>query len=307
MSPLSRSRVLAVLAALGLLAACGSSDDETTTTTTTEQVSTTEADDDEGGDDEGDDDGGADAQGAEGLLEAVERTRASDTASVELQLGFDGGARLGSQEATLAGDVALDGSVGRIGVEIDGEPDSLVVVLLEERAWIGGEGADVRSALPEGVDWVEVPSADLLESPAFSNPGDLAFLYLVGGARDVEADGDVYTFTIDFDAAVDSAPEELREDLASTLSFTGSLEPEITGEAELDGEGRLVSLSVVGIQRPSEEEADQLGIDEEGLRIELHARIDDIDDTIDVSEPEGETAPLEQAPGIAQLLGLTPS
>jgi hypothetical protein len=305
MSRLSRPRLLAVLAALSLLAACGSSDEETTTTTTTEQVSTTEADDNADDSGEGDD-GEGDAQSAEGLLEAVERTRASETASVELQLGFDGGARLGSQEATLAGDVALDGSIGRIGVAIDGEADSLVVVLLEERAWIGGEGADVRSAMPDGVDWVEVPSADLLESPAFSNPGDLAFLYLVGGARDVEADGDVYTFTVDFEAAVDSAPEELREEVASTLSFTGSLEPEITGEAELDDEGRLVSLSVVGIQRPSEEEADQLGIDEDGLRIELHARITDIDEAIDVEEPEGEKAPLEEAPGIAQLLGLTP-
>jgi hypothetical protein len=169
MSRLSRPRLLAVLAALSLLAACGSSDEETTTTTTTEQVSTTEADDNADDSGEGDD-GEGDAQSAEGLLEAVERTRASETASVELQLGFDGGARLGSQEATLAGDVALDGSVGRIGVEIDGEADSLVVVLLEERAWIGGEGADVRSAMPDGVDWVEVPCRPA-RVPGVQQPG----------------------------------------------------------------------------------------------------------------------------------------
>lgn len=299
-----RRAPVAVLATLVLLTACGGDDDDATPTTTEapagEETPTTDG--------VPDDDGAGEATTTEDLLEAVEATRASDTANAQLRLGFDGGELLGSQVVTLGGPVALDGTAGEIVVSVDGEADSIRIVFADGQAYVGGQGADVRSALPEGIEWVQVPVDELLATDSFSNPGDLAFLYLVGGAQEIEVDGSTYTFGVDMEAAIESAPEELRDEVASSLTFSGSAEPEITGEAEVDDEGRLVSLSVVGVQRPTAEEAQQLGIEETAeLRVELDADITEIDEPIDVDAPTGPTAPLSEAPGIAQILGISPS
>lgn len=304
MSPLNRSCAVAAFASLVLLTACGSDDASSTDDTTTTGVE--EADGREGTPTE---DAGAGEDGdvtVDELLEAVEATRAVETATVELALGFDGGELLGAQEAVLSGSLAVDGSEADIRVAANGEEDAARFVVLDDRAWVGGVGADVRGALPEGADWAELPAEDLLASDGFENPGDLAFLYLVGGATDIQADGDGYRFDVDLDAATASAPEELREQVASNFSFTGSEPPEITGEVTLDDEGRISTLSVVGVQRPSAEEAEQLDVDPETeLRLHIDVSVTDVDEQLDIEEPAGEIVPLSEAPDIAALLGLS--
>lgn len=309
MRRLTRSALLGPVAALALLAAACGDDEPVAAPAEKETPSEPGASEAESMEvEDGDEDEAASATvTAEDLLAAVEATRASTSAVVELRLGFDGGDLLGSQEVSIAGPVLLDGSQADLSVTVDGTRDNLRLVLVDERSWVGGVGEDVRGAMPEGADWVEVPAADLLASPQFTNPGELAFLYLVGGAQDIESDGDVHTFTLDVEAATAAAPEELREDVASSVTFNGTEEPEITGEVELDEAGRIVALSVLGIQRPSAEEAERFGIeDDSSIRVELDATIDDIDEPVDVREPDGSVVTLEEAPDIAALLALSP-
>lgn len=303
MPPVKIRSFVAALAALALLAACGGDDDATTdtTTTTAEEVdgserSTTTA---------ADDDGEASDVTVDDLLEAVETTRRAGSATVELDLGFDGGELLGAQSVSIGGQATFDGDRADLTVSANGEADTLRILVDGDRSWMGGEGDDVRQALPEGAEWVAIPGDELRASQGYSNPGDLAFLYLVGGAQDIEDAGDGYRFDVDLDAAVASAPAELQEEVASNLSFTGSLDPEITGEVVLDDEGRITSLTVVGIQRPSAEEAEQLEIDPDSeIRVELGATLEDFDEDFDVEEPEGRIVPLSEAPQVGALLGI---
>lgn len=304
MPPVKRSSIAAAVAALALLAACGGDDATPGSTTTTVEEA--------GGSDgsattaPGDGDGGEPGDvTAEELLEAVEATRAAGSATVELALGFDGGELLGSQSVSIGGPATFDGSRADLTVSANGEADTLRILVDDDQSWMGGHGDDVRGALPEGADWVEIPADDLRAAQSYSNPGDLAFLYLVGGAQDIEATDDGYRFDIDLDAAVASAPEELKEEVASNLSFSGSLAPEITGEVVLDDEGRVTSLAVVGIQRPSAEEVEQMELaPDTEIRIELDATLEDFDEDFDVEEPDGEVVPLSEAPQVAALLGI---
>lgn len=311
MSRLSPSSIIAPFVALALLGvACGDDDTDTAATTSTtdevaeDQETGTEAEEDETEDESESEDDGGDAT-VDTLLEAVERTRAAESAVVELQLGFDGGTALGSQEATVSGPVALDGSSADLRVSINGQDDTLRFVVLGDRSFVGGDGEEVRGALPEGADWAELTTEQLLESPDFANPGDLAFLYLVGGAEDIEIDGSTYRFTVDMEAAVASAPAELRDIVAESLSFTGDEEPEITGEAELDDDGFITFMEIVGIQRASEEEAEALGLDPDTeIRVSIGTAIEDIDEPIEVQAPEGTVVPIAEAPDVAAMLGV---
>lgn len=295
-----------VLALLG--AGCGDDDTDAATDTSADDVLEDQGTETET-ETEPDPDPEADADAADAtvdaLLDAVERTRSSESAVVELAIGFDGGALLGSQAATVSGPVTLDGTRADLRVSVDDEPDRVRFVVVDDRSWVGGEGDEVRAALPEGADWVELTTEQLLESPDFSNPGNLAFLYLAGGAADIEVDGSTYRFTVDLDAAAASAPSELRAAVAESLSFTGEQEPEITGEAELDDEGRITRLEVVGVQRPTEQEIERLDLDPDtAIRASIATRISDLDEPVDVEAPDGEVVSLADAPGMAAMLSL---
>jgi len=304
----------AALVALALLAgACGGDDDAATDTTetTAEVDEAAESPDGESGVDEADDDGAGDPSDltADDLLEAVERTKASDSASVQLALAFDGGPAIGSQELGLGGDVAFDGSRGDIFVRASDGDGEIRLLFDDQQAWVGGDRPEVRDALPDGAEWAAVSSEALFASEAFSNPGDLAMLYLVGGATDVREDGDVIRFDIDLDAAVASAPEELQDEVAETISLTGDAPPEVTGEVRLDDDGRITDLSVLGIQRATEEEIEALGLEEGAeIRLTLEVAISDFDEPVEVEAPPASTTvPIEEAPAIAQLIGVTPA
>jgi len=303
MPPTSRWKSpLVALAALALLgAACGGGDDDAADPTPTapdaaESTETTEA---------GEAEDEASGVTADDLLEAVDRTKAASSATVQIDAAFDGGPTFGTQELSLGGLVSFDGARGDITLEV-GEGQGAIRVLLDDAdAYVGGDFADVRDALPEGASWASVPREQLLASPGFTNPGDLAFLYLVGGASDVREDGDVLRFDIDVDRAVESAPEELREQVASTLTFTGERAPEVTGELELDDEGRITSLSVLGIQRPTAEETEQLSLDEDAeLRITLDVALEGFDEPVDVEAPSSGVVPIGEAPELASMLGV---
>lgn len=307
MAPTSLRTPFVALAALALLAAgCGDDDGAAPTTTTSAPAEAT------GGDAESGDD--AEERGepsdvtADDLLAAVDETKAAGSAAVQIDAAFDGGAAFGSQELSLGGPVTFDGTRGDITLEVSGSEGAMRIVLADGSAWVGGDLDQVRDALPDGADWAQLPLEELLASPGFSNPGDLAYLYLVGGATDVREDGDALRFDIDLEAAVGSAPEELRDEVASTVSFTGEQDPDVTGAVVLDDEGRVTSLSVVGVQRPTAEEADQLSIGEdEELRVTLDVALDGFGQPVEASVPEGDAVPIAEAPDLAALLGISSS
>lgn len=248
-----------------------------------------------------------DGDPAEVLRGAIEETRAVDTLSVSLRLALDGGTFLGSQSTTLSGVAALDGSTLDISAGIGDEAEAVRIVVLDGTAWVGGQSVDVRAALPEGAEWVELPAADLQASPAYSDPGELAFLYLLNGAMDVEEEGDGrYTFDVDLDEAVAASPPERRVAVAATLTFNGDSTPEVSGSVELDDEGRVRRLEVSGIQRPTPDERESFDLEEDfELSVELEVGLDDIDDALDVDAPDADVvADIDEAPEMATLLEL---
>lgn len=293
MSPARRLPALALVALLPVIGACSSderSDDATTTTSAAADGAGQDATKDE-------------------LVAAIERTRSAESMEVALQLAFDGGSTLGSQSASIAGPIVLDGSAMDLASEVDGQADAIRVVVLDGQAWVGGEGEDMQGALPDGADWATLPAEDLFASPGFTNPGDLTFLYLLNGAHDIETTGEgSYRFGIDLEEAVSSSPAEVQEELAGTLTFSGEADPEITGEVQLDDEGRIVALDVVGVQTPTADEREQLGLaDDDELRIELHVAVEGIDEPVEIAAPDGAVVELADAPDVASLIGVAAS
>jgi hypothetical protein len=307
MPPTLRRTSPAALAVLALLlGACGGEDgSEPATTTTTAEITTETTETTEAAEDGDGLAGEASDVTVEDLLEAVERTRASESAAIRLAMTFDGGSLLGRQDVLAEGAARFDGTEGDMVFDTSEQQGSLRIVLADGVGWIGGDIPEVRGTLPDGAEWAEVPLDDLFASDSFTNPGDLAFLYLVGGAQDIREDGDVLRFVVDLDAAVASAPDELREEVESTITFSGDGEPEVTGEVELDDEGRITSLSVLGIHRPTAEEAEHFGIDEDHeLRITIDAELGAFDEPVDVAAPEGGSVPIAEAPELAAMLGV---
>ncbi|MBW3546663.1 MAG: hypothetical protein KY452_00800 [Actinobacteria bacterium] len=224
-----------------------------------------------------------------------------------LQLAFDAGSLLGSEAAAITGAVVLDGSALDLSATIGGQADALRLLILEDRAWVGGESDDVRDALPTGARWVELAARDLMASPTYSDPSDLDFLYLLNGATNIEAEGDGrYRFGVDLDRAIAQAPADRRDEVAETVTFDGDAEPEITGEVALDEEGRVRQMSILGVQRPTTEERKAFDLeDDDELRVELHFTADDIDEEVDVEAPDAaEVVDIADAPEIAALLEL---
>lgn len=295
MSELRRWPLLALLAGLSFLTSCGDGDDgqEAATTTTTEAR----------GEDE-QEAGGGDLEAR--LREAIEATRSVESMRLELDLDL----RLGagdSQSVGLDADFALDASAADLSSEIGGQADAIRILVLGDRAWVGGEGPDVRAALPAGAAWAALDAASLFTSPSWTDPGELAFLYLLNGAVDVEDEADGrYRFTLDLAQAIDEAPAELRDAVAEVITFDGEAEPEITGEVELDDEGRVVLLDIEGVQRPTADEVEALELAEgDEVRIALHLEIGGFDEDVEVEEPEAaEVVGISEAPNIAALLEL---
>lgn len=295
MSP-RRLPALALVALLPLVAGCSDDDSSDGTTTTVAAGGSTTAARDDAGDATKDD-----------LVAAIERTRRSKSMEVTLRLAFDGGSTLGSQAASIAGPIVLDGSAMELTSEVDGQAGAIRLVVLDGQAWVGGEGEEMQGALPDGVDWATLPAEDLFASPGFTNPGDLTFLYLLNGAQDIEATGEgSYRFGIDLEEAVRSSPADVQEELAGTLTFSGAADPEITGEVQLDDEGRIVALDVVGVQTPTADEREQLDLAEgDELTIELHVAVEAIDEPVEIAEPDGEIVDIADAPEVATLIGVT--
>lgn len=307
-----------LVAALFLGAACGGGgeveeeEDESTapTTTTTrgeragaEVEATSEVE--PGDEPEGSTDTGATAP-KDRLQAAVDRTRSVSSLQIRLELSFDGGSALGSRAVAIEGAIATNGTRADIITEVEGESESVRILVVDDRAFVGGDGNTVRGALPDDAEWAEVGAADLLSSPSFSNPGDLTFLYLLNGAVDIEDLGDGrYRFDLDLDQAAAEAPADLRQDVERIISFSGDATPEVTGTAELDDEGRITTFDVSGIQRPTEEEREQLDLgDDEGIKIGLGVSIDQIDEPVDVEAPEEGVVDIADAPEVAALLEL---
>jgi hypothetical protein len=297
----------APVVALAILAACsdGGSDDDgaaspTTTSDTTAERSadptTTEPSE-----------GLSEDEAGRILSDAIETTRSVDSMVVSLELSFDGGSLLGTQSVRLAGPVRLDGTEIDISAEIEEQPDAIRILISEDRAWVGGEGDDIRAALPNGADWVELAASVLQASPTYSDPSELAFLYLLNGADEIESDGEGrYRFNVDLDRAIDEAPAERREDVASTLTFSGEAEPVITGEVVLDDDGRVRSMEITGVQGPTDEEREAFDLgDDEEVTIRLLVLIDDIDVPVDVDAPDPDSVvDIADAPEVATLLQL---
>jgi hypothetical protein len=235
--------------------------------------------------------GGGDEPPRQALVDSIEATKAADSAHTKLHLDFDGGATLGTQAFDLAGDYATDGSAADITASSSGgstaRANDLKVRVDGTRAWVGGR--TLASALPDGASWVSLTTKQLLDSGGYSNPGDLAFLYLLRGAEDVRRDGDTYRFTVDLDRAADRAPADLRDEVECTMSFSGVRDPEVTGTATLDDDGRVVAYRVQGKGGT--------------IQLTLEAEFSDYGVAVDVDAPDGDdVVRLEDAPGVLRLL-----
>lgn len=290
-----RSPRLAPILAVALLVGCGGDSRESDAgdaTTTTTAASAPEV---------------TGREAAQLLNESIEQTRAIQSMRFSLSLAFDGGSLLGSQSAEIAGAVALDGTALDLSATIEGQADALRLLILGDRAWVGGEGEDVRDALPAGASWVELAASDLKASPTYSDPSDLDFLYLLNGATDIEAEGNGrYRFGIDLDRAIAESPVDRREQVAETMTFDGDAEPEITGEVTLDQQGRVREMSILGIQRPTVEEQETFDLEDgDELRIQLRFTADDIDEEVEVEAPDAaDVVDIADAPEVATLLEL---
>ena len=230
--------------------------------------------------------GGADKPPRQALVESIEATKAAESAHTKLHLGFDGGKVLGTRTFDLGGDFRMDGKAADITARTSGR--DLKVRVDGAKAWIGGD--TIGSALPSDASWVSLTTTQLVDSGGYSNPGDLAFLYLLRGAERVRRDGDTYRFTVDLDRAKDEAPARLRDAVAGTMSFTGIAHPTVNGTATLDDEGRVVSYDVHGKGGP--------------LKLTLTARFSDYGTDVEVNAPDsGDVVPLAQAPRVLELLG----
>jgi hypothetical protein len=290
--------LVALCASVVFAAACSSGGDQevglkgvTTSPSSTATTGTTAAD-------------AADSDLTAVLAEAIDKTRSAETMDVTLELAFDGGKVLDKQQVTIAGELATDGTRASLSSSADGV-GAMEVRILDDKAWVGGDMEQVRQALPKGAEWAELATKDLVASPGFGDVGELSFIYLLGGATNVEATGDdEYTFDLDVAKAASSAPADLRDEVSGLLSFSGENEPEITGTVELDDEGRVASMTIHGVQKPSPAEAEQFGEDAV-IKLSLNVEIDDFGEPVEVEAPAGDTVvPIAEAPELAKLLGL---
>ena len=122
---------------------------------------------------------------------------------------------------------------------------------VRDRAWVRTEPLEFPSLLPDGIDYVEAATEDLVASGFISMDRDVtwAALHFIIGATNVsyvdEADSThEFRLTIDVEAVDQSLPPNIRP---ACMDFFGDVvDPSNVTDAEaivrLDAEGRVVAL-----------------------------------------------------------------
>ncbi len=264
--------------------------------------------------------GGCGEGGSEGAPAALEGSAAEEaladaaritnevSETVEGRVGISiTGTPAGDQEFTL--DVLADPSAASGSFEASSEAGSFELLLLGDSAYLTSDEDAFVTALPEGVEWIELSPQDLQSLGLETFFGDDGFspqLYLVLGAADVqpgdagEVGGDAvrsYSFSIDEDEAVAEAPEEVRGEVEDAITLEGDA-PTIEGSASIDAEGRLRRFAATGtVQAPPDLNSP------EQLEVTLEIEFSDFGVEVPTDPPSEEvTVPLDEAPGAVEAL-----
>ena len=224
------TRLPALALALTLLAAgCGGGDDgdgdtdgETTETSADSASPETPTETETESEEEGED--------ADAALEA-----ATDATLASERFGIEYAASLQFGEQTL--DLTAEGSVDygatvadvRLGVEQQGQTQSVEILADGETAWVSSQGA-TAPPVPGGATYVSGPAATLAEASTFTPEGILGVVLVLrsGDAAEVgdteEVDGveaTTYSFTVPYEDAVAAAGPDAQA-FQTALSLTGA-------------------------------------------------------------------------------------
>ncbi|HEX5945130.1 MAG TPA: hypothetical protein VFY82_02585 [Acidimicrobiales bacterium] len=315
--PLRRTAAALVAAGALLLGACAQ---EASDSVATGRGAETTADADGAGGSEGDDrsrddDSGDDSGEAPDLVAAMEATRASESAEVEMLLDVD--SPMGGGTVDMTGDLSRgDHGTATFAAEMGATVFELEMVADGEALWITSDAEEFTDAMPEGATWVEGSVDDLRDDGVWTGLDTtfdvLSVLRGVDGVSETgttEIGGDevrLFEGDVDWDAAL-AASEEAdpaeRRALEETITLTGDPDLEtFTVEVGLDDDDRVRSLDVEVVAGPPEPMEDEPFAGEITLRVRLE--IVSLDHEVEFPDgpPADETVPLSEAPEVAELL-----
>ena len=319
--PLRRTAAALVAAGALLLGACAQEASDTVstsrgdgTTHDTEGADGSE-DDDRSRDDESD--GGSDDEGGEdpNLVGAMEATRASESAELEMMLDVD--SPMGGGTVDMAGDLSRgDHGTATFAAEMGATEFELEMVADGEAVWITSDAEDFTDAMPDGATWVEGSVDDLRDDDVWTGlDSTFDVLSVLRGVDRVSENGTteiggdevrLFEGDVDWEAALEASDEadpDERRALEETITLTG--DPDLqtfTVEVGLDDDDRVRFLDVEVVAGAPESMEDDPFAGEITLRIRLE--IVSLDHEVDFPEgpPADETVPLSEAPEVADLL-----
>ncbi len=263
--------------------------------------------DDEGGDREEDGREG-EGRGFDGDFDDVIATTLDQpSATMDLDFSFES-AQDGRDEVSIQGAYALDPEQAQLELEDSG--GAFEIILDDGRLWADFEDPSIVDLLPEGAEWVTGDAEELGLEDGADGLAPPPVVYFLAGADNVEETGadeldgtevEGYRFDLNFEAAVDAAPAEVREDVANLITTTGSGDLALEGEAFVDGEGRLRLLDVEGafiLGVPGADDED-LPFPMGEIGIESRLELTDFGDDVELDIPEeDETASVDDDPDL---------
>jgi hypothetical protein len=230
------------------------------------------------------------------LVAVLDRTVVVDPVTAELTFSTRSDGEKVGQTVTGTVDFAhmLAISTVRAG------PASLDLRSVGERTWIRSDDPQFEAALPAGVQWIEAPTATLVQRGVISLSPEVTWapFYFLAGARDVRDQGDgVYSFVVDLSAVGDAITPSQRKAWRATLQDLSDPElvGSVTGTVRVDSEGRAVELRL-------EVTSNDAAVGSDGTVV-LATKLRDIGSPVSVhAPPPSEVATVEAHPELLELL-----
>jgi hypothetical protein len=301
---LSRRSVGALVASVALaLASCAS---ESPDTAFTDDVAPD-------GDVAGDAPGVPDDPG-ETFADAIDATRASDTAAVDLSIGVE--SPIGGGAVDLSGELTTDdvGSITATASAVDAPSFEVEMRSDGDTVWITSDAPEIDRALPSGVSWVEASLDELRDDDVWTGlDSTFDVLSVLRGVDDVadagtiEVGGDEIRLLegeVDWEAALDASGPDERDRLEETITLSGDTEiRDFTVTVGLDGDNRVRVLDLEVIAGPPSDSSDDSSfMDEVTLRMRLE--VAEVDHEVEMPDapPADETVPISEVPEVAEAL-----
>jgi hypothetical protein len=236
---------------------------------------------------------------------AIEATEAEERYSFDADLAVDMG--FVAEELDLSGEVDR-GADPRMVVRFESAEIDAEIRIDGDDAWFSSNTPEFEDALPDDAEWIHVTGEDDIDEFDFDSPDDLGAgpLYYLRGAEDVEdlgVDGEVrtYSFTAASDVA-EQAPEEHRETVRDLFTSSDNLDLTVTGEVDIDAEGRIRRLSLHGDLTPKDPD-DLNARRAEGGGLDFEMRYEAFGEPVDVeAPPEDETVDAADDPSLLEAV-----